>query len=977
MKRSPKFFVFCSSLTLFLLNTSLTFAFRAPDPSEINYPQSKLSYSIVDQSDEPSRDETLSFHVPPQITLKGYPRTTGEIENVLLEYLKGMPALLGGKDLSNYKVFYKAEIPANKYRPGMMYIQLKQQIDGLNVEGSYATFAVKFLKDRTVLMSTSIQIYPDIKLEEQKLSLTDDVRNQAAQVLGLDSMKTSPLIKEETAIRYLQGKWRRVYQASFKDSPFRAMIDLTTGENFVEDTRLYAFKRTKSTLTKTSISGLPIRGYVKGRGVIFDPVTTGENLDVLNLSDLAVNVNGINHYTNLSGYFQTYFSGTLPVNARLLGRWADVQNQAGSNLTFSGTANSRTPLNILFNPAGNAEFDTAQVNGYYHTTYIHNWLKQRLPNSFLGIDRSIPTFVNINNTCNAYYSLSLETINFFKAGFNGQSTCINTSYDTVIYHEYGHFIDDMAGGILFFNLQSLGLSEGWGDVIAAYASGQPLIAENFYIPSPSRVRTADNNYLYPTGIIQENEHIIGQAWSGFGWHLRENLIEHYGTQEGIAIAESLIPAVAVANSSSIPGAVYDAILLDDDDGNLENGTPHLLEIEKAAKRHRIPMFHQAVGVYVPVHYRTIQEAIDSDRVRDGHIVYVLPGTYVERIDFRGKNITVKGLSSIPYAATLWGGIYPGDVNPIVIFQNGEGRNAVLDGFTLWHWRHSAIEIDGSSPTIKNCYITGDYWDSPPGFISYGGGILCKNYASPLIINNIILGSGASHGGGIACLNHSSPVIKNVTLVGSHNEAFNEASGAIYASGSSLEISNSIFWLNSNAYNLPGPQIYLVRSTANVRYSNIQDGGWAGEGNISQNPQFIPSRFFEHPTYAHLQPTSPSIDAGDPNDEYGLEPDPNGGRVNQGSFGNTEVADQSITILSPRNNSRGGNNVIMSYVIAQGGTIRIYDNDVNVYTADNGRGTYQYTFNGLSNGLHQLKVELDTGHWTGETAVNYIASGIDW
>lgn len=38
--------------------------------------------------------------------------------------------------------------------------------------------------------------------------------------------------------------------------------------------------------------------------------------------------------------------------------------------------------------------------------------------------------------------------------------------------------------------------------------------------------------------------------------------------------------------------------------------------------------------------------------------------------------------------------------------------------------------------------------------------------------------------------------------------------------------------------------------------------------------------------------SPCIDAGDPASEFGLEPTPNGGRINMGAYGNTPQASNS-------------------------------------------------------------------------------------
>ncbi len=52
----------------------------------------------------------------------------------------------------------------------------------------------------------------------------------------------------------------------------------------------------------------------------------------------------------------------------------------------------------------------------------------------------------------------------------------------------------------------------------------------------------------------------------------------------------------------------------------------------------------------------------------------------------------------------------------------------------------------------------------------------------------------------------------------------------------------------------------------------------------------------------IQPGSPAIDAGDPNDLYVYEPMPNGGRVNVGRSSNTRLAEvsplQSLQVLSP-------------------------------------------------------------------------------
>ncbi|MBI4052352.1 MAG: hypothetical protein HY400_07580 [Elusimicrobia bacterium] len=307
------------------------------------------------------------------------------------------------------------------------------------------------------------------------------------------------------------------------------------------------------------------------------------------LADLRVrNVSEGNFsYTDPSGNFVVPSSGTGPVRllAYVSGRWSNVSADQGMNLLVSSVTAPGNSVTLQFNPIGNTEFDTSQINGYYHTTRIHNWLKERVP-SLTGIDIPIPTHVNIYDTCNAYYSLA-ASIHFFMAGPFGSYNCINTAYDTVVYHEYGHFADDMAGGIVM-DTPGVGLSEGWGDVLAALESGQPLIGEGFFGVGATRayIRTADNTYRFPGSGLDET-HALGQAWSGFAWHLRQNLIAKYGQAQGIALTEDLVIPVLLANSPDIPSAFKEVILRDDDDGNPNNGTPNFDDIWEAAGRHNL------------------------------------------------------------------------------------------------------------------------------------------------------------------------------------------------------------------------------------------------------------------------------------------------------------------------------------------------------------------------------------------------------
>ncbi len=97
----------------------------------------------------------------------------------------------------------------------------------------------------------------------------------------------------------------------------------------------------------------------------------------------------------------------------------------------------------------------------------------------------------------------------------------------------------------------------------------------------------------------------------------------------------------------------------------------------------------------------------------------------------------------------------------------------------------------------------------------------------------------------------------------------------------------------------------INSAINATYSNIQmfdnegyyepDAVWPGEGNINKDTVFVNP--FRYPFDFHLLSTSPCVNAGDPFADYSLEPAPNGGRINIGTYGGTVEATSS-DILRP-------------------------------------------------------------------------------
>ncbi|UCE67063.1 MAG: hypothetical protein JSU85_03355, partial [Candidatus Zixiibacteriota bacterium] len=261
-------------------------------------------------------------------------------------------------------------------------------------------------------------------------------------------------------------------------------------------------------------------------------------------------------------------SSDVIVTSQLRGRWFRVANNSGQNLRLVDTLTPPGPVNFLHNENNLSEFDRAQVNAYLQANVVRDFALMYNP-SYPGLqENEFPVNVNLDDYgrhCNAFYDW--QSINFH---FSGDG-CANMAFSTVVHHEYGHHLIRMAG-----NSRQGQYGEGMGDVMGVLITDDPIASLGFQNDCNRGIRTAYNSLQYP---CDGEMHYCGQLLSGCVWDARLALEVNYPDTYMDIISNLAVNAILIHGGNRItPWITSDYLTLDDDNGNIYDGTPHYDEL---------------------------------------------------------------------------------------------------------------------------------------------------------------------------------------------------------------------------------------------------------------------------------------------------------------------------------------------------------------------------------------------------------------
>jgi len=249
--------------------------------------------------------------------------------------------------------------------------------------------------------------------------------------------------------------------------------------------------------------------------------------------------------------------------------------------------------------------------GFYELNKIKEIARSQLPSN-TWLKGRLTANMNIKNTCNAFWNGS--TVNFYRYG----GGCRNTGEIAAIFdHEWGHGMDanDVAGGIASPS------GEGIADLYSALRLGDSCIGRGFFtsqqcsgdtnpclqctgvrdIDYEKRKNGTPSTYAWANKNCGSSVHCKGYVYSEAVWSLYKRHLQsppyNYDDNTALEIVMRLTFIAAgnvktwYSGCSSTTSCQYGGcgsnsgykayIAADDDNGNLNDGTPHMLAIFNA------------------------------------------------------------------------------------------------------------------------------------------------------------------------------------------------------------------------------------------------------------------------------------------------------------------------------------------------------------------------------------------------------------
>ena len=524
---------------------------------------------------------------------------------------------------------------------GKVGVHFQQTYDGIDVLGGHARAIFMESTGRVFVMGADY--YKGISLDSQPTLSQFDAERIAQldvpfdpAVNGLDGetqLFVLPVPTSPESVEY-HLVWRARVETSNPLGIWVTDVDAHTGE---------ILQRTND------VHFLDFQGNTQA-GVQVGTYCNGETMEVA--SYMQVEVSGVAvTVSDGNGNWTVPYGGSdsRTVMAQFFGSYVNVNVSGGTDAVFSQAFSPASPITVEFND-GNARQDERDV--FEAVNDIHDFFETFDP-GWSRTNTRITANVNVAGTCNAFYNGS---INFYEAG----GGCANTGeIQGVVQHEYGHGVQaSLLGG----SQGNQGLGEGNSDVIANLMTQESMIGRGFSNSCDFGLRDSENSYIYPDDVIGAEIHDAGRVIAGFHWDALQGLQQLYGTEGGnLQMATDWHFGRKVARPMTQPAQVLATFIANDDDGNLDNGTPHWDIYCEAATNHGFSCPAITQGVIID-HTARLHRQIEGDVTLAADIQSTEAALDYARIVYRVNGGSWLTADFANVGGTSYEGIIPGTVH---------------------------------------------------------------------------------------------------------------------------------------------------------------------------------------------------------------------------------------------------------------------------------------------------------------------------
>ena len=500
----------------------------------------------------------------PAIPLPGFANDSASIDGAIQRFVAESPGVFGAGT--------RIEARSVRHHGNVWYASYQQMVGGLEVLFADWEFRVS---DRGQLMLFGADAWPLAVHKSRALAATASLRMAATLGLGfladrdaIESLGDPALLPTTDAAGNITSRIVERFRV-------RTMQPVASWWTLVD--------AEQGTVVMRVNQARPITGHVSG--FVHEHLPTdlktqrpfGNELIYAGTDSTAAD----SAITDASGAYAIAGAGTVTMSSALSGPFVNVQRiDLPSGSTSNAFVTAKLPAGAVYDFAwGDTLFShDAERDAFYHGNIAHAYAKSLEP-TMTGLDFSMPIFVNYPYAhCNAVWTG--YGIYLFSAGRG----CVNTATaPSVLYHEYGHAVNDRVyeGDGITSGMLNASMQEGLADLFAAFLMDAPQVGDGFNGPG-TYVRTVYSRKRWPDDQVTD-VHANGEILSGAFWDLRRAL--------GLSVASHLVHQAKHGHPDDEHDIIafkemfLEVLVADDDDGNLANGTPHGAAIAHAFSAH--------------------------------------------------------------------------------------------------------------------------------------------------------------------------------------------------------------------------------------------------------------------------------------------------------------------------------------------------------------------------------------------------------